>query len=209
MKKRSILLSVLLMLIFLLAACSSKDPFEGKWKGTLDLTAQFEDGIKAAYPQLEEYVNFEDLAVVIDITFEDGTLSMAVNQDSVKEFESHFAEDMEEVERGSLMLYLDTAGLSLEEAVAESGVTEEEYISDMIQSLETDKMKDTIKEITNEALAGFEKVNGPYTFNEETVNVRYDELEYESIMYTFEGNNLILTFYGEGFSLRVVCEKDK
>lgn len=210
MKKRNILLSVLLILTFtlMLGGCSSKDAFEGKWKGTLDLTRQIEDGIIEAYPELEEYVNFAGLTVGIDITFEDGMMSMSVNRTSVEEFENCFAEHMEEVEEGSLMVYLDTMGLSLEEAVAESGVTEEEYVSAMIQTLETDKMKESIVEIVNSALEGFEKVNGPYTFNEETINVRYEELEYEAIEYAFEGNSLILTFRGEGFSLRISCEKE-
>lgn len=208
MKKRNILLSVLLIFVLMLAGCSSKDAFEGKWKGTLDLTGQIEDGIIEAYPELEEYVNFADLTINIDITFEDGMMSMSVDQTSVAEFEDRFAEHMEEVEEGSLMVYLDTIGLSLEEAVAESGMTEEEYVSAMIQTLEMDKMKDSIVEIVNGSLEGFEKVNGPYTFNEETINVRYDELEYEAIEYAFEGNSLILTFRGEGFSLCISCEKE-
>lgn len=192
----------------LLGACSSKDAFEGKWKGTLDLTKQIRDGIVEAYPELEEYVNFEDLTFSVDVLFEDGMMSMSADESSVEEFENRFIEEMEAVEMGSLMVYLDAVELTLEEAVAESGVTEEEYISDMIQSLETDKMKENISEVIHIALEGFEKVNGTYTFNEETIHVRYDELEYETIEYTLEGKNLILTFRGEGFSLRMVCEKE-
>lgn len=207
MKKRNILFLVVVMLTFVLGACGSKDPFEGKWKGTLDITKQFEDGIVEAYPELAEYVDFEELTYVIDVTFEDGMMSMAVDENSVEEFTNHFAEGMVDIEKGSLMVYLDTAELTLEEAVAESGVTEEEYIANMLSILEVDKMKDTMTEITNGALSGFEKVNGPYTFNEETIHVRYEELEYETIAYAFEGDTLVLTFQGEGFSLKIVCEK--
>ena len=185
MRKRSILLSILLVLTFVLGACGSgKDPFEGKWQGKLDVTKQFEDGIIAAYPELEEYVNFEDLTFYIDVTFEDGMISMVVDPASVENFKSNFAE-----------------------AVAESGMTEEEYIASMVSVLEVDKMKENMTAVTDAALLGFESVNGPYTFNEQTVNVRYDEATYEAIEYTFEGEKLVLIFEGANFSLRIECTK--
>lgn len=208
MKKRSILLSILLVLTFVLGACGSgKDPFEGKWHGKLDVTKQFEDGIIAAYPELEEYVDFENLTFNIDVTFEDGMISMVVDPASVEAFKTNFANGMLGVEEGSLMLYLDAAGISLEEAVAESGMTEEEYVADMISVLEVDKMKENMTAVTDAALVGFESVNGPYTFNEQTVNVRYDEATYEAIEYAFEGENLVLIFKGANFSLRIECTK--
>ena len=208
MRKRSILLSILLVLTFVLGACGSgKDPFEGKWQGKLDVTKQFEDGIIAAYPELEEYVDFEDLTFYIDVTFEDGKISMEVDPASVDNFKRNFADGMLAVEEGSLMLYLDAAGITLEEAVAESGMTEEEYIADMVSVLEVDKMKENMTAVTDAALAGFASVNGPYTFNEQTVNVRYDEATYEAIEYTFEGEKLVLIFEGANFSLRIECTK--
>lgn len=207
MKKRSILISILLLFTMVLGACGSGDPFEGKWKGTLDVTKQFEDGIIAHYPELEEYVDFEDLTFVIDVTFSDGMMSMSVDQSSVENFNNKFAEGMIGVEEGSLMEYLDAAELTLEEAVAESGMTEEEYIASMVSVLPVEEMKKNMTEVTEAALAGFEAVNGPYTFNEETINIRYEEDEYEAVEYSFEGDDLILVFRGEGFSLRIECEK--
>lgn len=207
MKKRCLLLSILLAFSMLLGACGSGDPFEGKWRGTLDVTKQFEDGIVAKYPELAEYVDFENLIFMIDVTFEDGMMSMSVDEASEESFYQSFTEGMLKIEEGSLMVYLDAAGLTLEEAVAESGMTEEEYIASMISVMEVDKMKEAMTEVTNAALAGFADVNGPYTFNEETVNVRYESSVYEAIEYTFEGEKLILIFRGEGFSLRIECVK--
>lgn len=211
MKKRCLLLSILLVFSTLLGACGSGDPFKGTWKGTLDVTKQFEDGIVEHYPDLAEYVDFEDLTFVINITFSDGMMTMSVDQDSVENFNNNFAAGMIGVEEGSLMAYLNEAGLTLEEAVAESGMTEEEYIEYMLSSEEVteimDPMKENMMEVTEAALIGFESVNGPYTFNEETVNIHYNDDQYEAVEYSFEGDNLILVFRGENYSLRVECTK--
>lgn len=211
MKKRCLLLSILLVFSTLLGACGSGDPFKGTWKGTLDVTKQFEDGIVEHYPDLAEYVDFEDLTFVINITFSDGMMTMSVDQDSVENFNNNFAAGMIGVEEGSLMAYLNEAGLTLEEAVAESGMTEEEYIEYMLSSEEVTEimnpMKENMMEVTEAALTGFESVNGPYTFNEETVNIHYNDNQYEAVEYSFEGDNLILVFRGENYSLRVECTK--
>lgn len=208
MKKRCIVLSILLAFSMLLVACGSGDPFEGKWRGTLDVTKQFEDGIVAKYPELADYVDFEELVFVVDVTFDDGVMSMAVDQSSVDSFYTNFADGMLKVEEGSLMEYLNAVELTLEEAVAESGMTEEEYLEDVLtNALPVEQITASMTEVTDAALAGFEAVNGTYTFNEETLNVRYEETEYEAIEYSFEGDDLILIFTGDGFSLRVECEK--
>lgn len=199
----------------MLGACGSGNPFEGKWKGRLDVTKQFEDGIKAHYPDLVEYVDFEDLVFEIDVTFEDGVMSMAVDQSSVENFSTNFADGMLGVEEGSLMAFLDAAGVTLEEAVAESGMTEEEYVAARMSIPEVkeviEKMTTGMLSVTEMALSGFEAVNGTYTFNDDEVHVRYEDDKYEAIAYSFEGDDLILTFKGiikdQEFSLRIVCEK--
>lgn len=207
MKKRSILLSILFVLTMVLGACGSGDPFEGKWRGTLDVTKQFEDGIAENYPELAEYVDFEDLVFAVDVTFSDGIITMSVDDTSVEQFNQNFTDGMLKIEEGSLMLYLDAVDLTLEEAVAESGMTEEAYMESMLSVMQVDKMKEAMTEVTDAALAGFEAVNGPYTYNEESINVRYEEAYYEAVEYEFEGDDLILVFRGDGFSLRIECEK--
>ena len=84
MKKRCFLLSILLVISMMLGACGSGNPFEGKWTGKLDVTKQFEDGIKAYYPELEEYVDFEDLTFVIDVTFDDGMIKCTFRADMMQ-----------------------------------------------------------------------------------------------------------------------------
>ena len=215
MKRKYFLLSILLVFSMILGACGTGDPFKGEWRGTLDVTKQFEDGIKANIPELAEYVDFEDLIFEIDVIFEDGEMSMKIDSDCYETFDSNFKDGMVGVEVGSLMAFLDAAGITLEEAVAESGMEEEEYIEARLSIPEVKEVIDTMTTgmdtVTKQALTGFEKVKGTYTFNEEELHIRYEENMYESIAYDFEGDNLILIFkgmYGEQeFSLRVVCEK--
>ena len=142
-------------------------------------------------------------------------MSMAVDQSSVENFSTNFADGMLGVEEGSLMAFLDAAGVTLEEAVAESGMTEEEYVAARMSIPEVkeviEKMTTGMLSVTEMALSGFEAVNGTYTFNDDEVHVRYEDDKYEAIAYSFEGDDLILTFKGiikdQEFSLRIVCEK--
>jgi hypothetical protein len=216
MKKRSILFSILLVLTLVIGACGSgNDPFKGTWRGKLDVTKQFEDGIKERYPDLEEYVDFEDLVFELDVTFEDGVMWMHVVKASEERFDKNFADGMLAIEKGSLVEILEAKEILIEEEIAELGMTEEEYVAMMLNSEEVtsimNPMKENMKSITDAALAGFEAVNGTYTFNEEHLHIRYSDDKYEEIAYDFEGDNLVLTFDGEiqgqKYSLRIVCEK--
>ena len=217
MKKRCLLLSILLAFSMLVGACGTGDPFKGEWRGTLDVTQQFEDGIKANIPALAEYVDFEDLIFEIDVCFEDGEMFMTIDPECYEKFDANFKEGMAGIEIGSLMMFLESAGITLEEAVAESGLEEEEYLESRMNIPEVKEVIDTMSagmdSVTRGALAGFEKVRGTYTFNEEELHIRYDEGMYESIAYEFEGDDLILTFKGkfgeQEFLLRIVCEKQK
>lgn len=207
MKKRNILLSLLLVLTMMFTACGSGDPFEGKWIGTLDVTKQFNDGIIEHFPGLAEYAAFEDLVFVIDIEFADGMMTMSVDQDSIDAFNENFEAGMEILARGAVIVEAESTGLTLEEAVLESGLSEEEYIEARLAEMEMEKMKEAMQNVTNESVAAISSINGPYTYNTDDVNLRYEDDYYEAIEYEFEGNQLILTFRGESYSLRVECEK--
>ena len=211
MKKKSFLLSLVLMVMMILSACGGNsgngDPFEGQWKGTLDLTKQFEDGIIVNYPELEEYVDFEELVFMMDVVFEDGMMSLSVQEDSVENFMSHFETGMEKIGRDSLEDWLITQDLTLEEVVAESGTDEESYLASIFEQMGINQMTTSMKEVTNASLEGLSKIEGPYTFDETQIKLHHEDNTFEGIGYEFEGKDLILTIKGDGFSLRIVCEK--
>lgn len=212
MKKKPFLLSLLLVVMLILSACGGSsgnggDPFVGQWDGTLDLTKQFEDGIIANYPDLEAYVDFEELVFVMDVTFEDGMMSLSLQEDSVESFMANFEAGMQKIGRESLEDWLITQDMTLEEVVAESGTNEEVYLTSVFEQMGIDKMTASMKEVTNASLEGLSKIKGPYTFDETQLKLHHEDNTFEGIGYRFEGKNLILTIKGEGFSLRIECEK--
>ena len=209
MKKRNILLSLLLALTMMLTACGSGNKLEGKWIGTLDVTKQFNDGISAHYPALAEYATFEDLVFMVDVEFVDGMMKMDVDEASVEKFNENFDAGMMRIAEGAVKINVEATGLTLEEARLELGLSEEEFIQTKIAEMGINQMSDDMKKVTEESINAISSINGPYTYNDNDVNLRYEDDYYEAIEYSFEGKTLVLTFRGTNYSLRVECEKQK
>jgi len=210
MKRRIVLFSTMLVLVLVLAACSSNsgkgDPFKGKWRGTMDLTKQFNDGVIENYPELKDHVAFEELVFVLDITFEDGNMSMEVEPDSVDAFMVNFETGMEHVGKGALEDWLTTQDMTLEEVIAESGMDEETYLEERYEQMGIVEMTQSMRAVTNESLKGLEKLVGPYTYDNKNLKLHFEDNTFESIAYEFDGDNLVLKIKGEGFTLRIDCE---
>ena len=210
MKKRNILFALLLAMAMLLTACGGQKTVEGKWVGSLDLTKQFEDGIKAAYPDLAEYVDFEDLVIKLDVSFVDGQMTMAVQQDSVDSFNAKFAEGMNNIAIGYWEAGLALIDMDLEEAISESGMTEEQYHKRIYKETGIDKMITSMTEVTNQTLEKLSSMNGMYTTPvDNELRLYYTEDTYESMEYGFKGKKLNITIKGDSFSLLIQCEKSK
>lgn len=212
MKRRGILLSVLLILTMLVTGCgNSNQTLDGKWIGSLDVTKQFEDGIKEAHPDLAKYVDFEDLVFVLDIEFTEGQMSMSVQQDSIDTFNANFALGMEAIAEGYWEAGLaQTSGLTMEEAIYESGMSEEEYLEYIYKQTGIDKMLTAMTDITNTTLDKLSGMEGTYTTPvDNELRLYYTENEYESMEYGFKGKELNITIKGDNFSLLIECEKSK
>lgn len=211
MKKRNILFAVLLAMAMLVTACgSSNQTVEGKWVGTLDVTKQFEDGIKKGHPDLAKYVDFDELAFKMDIAFVDGQMSIEVQKESVDAFTKNFTEGMQAIAVSYWEDGLATIDLTLEEAISESGMTEEAYMERIYKETGIDKMIESMSSVTTGTVDKLSKMKGTYTTpvtNE--LRLYYTENEYESMEYGFKGKNLNITIKGEGFSLLIQCEKTK
>lgn len=211
MKKRNVLLAILLAMVMLITACAgNKQTLDGKWTGSLDVTKQFEDGIIAAYPDLKDYVDFEDLVFVLDIVFEEDQMSMVVQQDSIDAFNANFAEGIKGMAEGYWAAELAKYDMTLEEDISESGMTEEAYLARIYKDTGIDKMITSMNEVTNETLDRISKMKGVYTTPlENELRLYYTDTEYESMEYSFKGKALNIIIHGDEFSLLIECEKNK
>lgn len=212
MKKRNILFAILLMMTLFITACGSNNQtVEGKWVGSLDVTKQFEDGIKAAYPEVAEHVDFEELVFVLDIEFVEGQMSMSVQQESIDAFNANFAAGMKDMAEGYYADKLAEYDMTLEEDIAESGMAEEDYLKKIYKETQTDKMIEAMTEVTNSTLEKLSKMTGTYTTVGSELRLYYteDNQTFEGMEYSFKGENLNIVVKGDNFSLLIECEKSK
>ncbi len=209
MKKRNLLVTLLLVLSLFVTACGNGNPFVGKWTGKLDVTKQFTDGIVANYPELAEYVAFDELSFIINIEFTNDEMTMSVEQSSIDTFNANFTAGMESMGKAVLMKQLEEMDMTLEEAVAESGMDEEAYIESQLEAMQIYAMSDSMNEVTNEALKGLSKVEGSYTFDEKNITLFYADGSREDFGYVFEGDGLLISIAGQGYTLKIDCELQK
>lgn len=209
MKKRNILFAVVLAIAMMITACGGKQTLEGKWVGSLDVTKQFEDGVKRAYPDLADYVDFEELVFVLDIEFAEGQMSMSVQQESIDAFNANFAEGMKGMAEGYWADGLAKYDMTLEEDIYESGMTEEEYLQSIYKQTQIDKMIEGMNDITNKTLDRLSNMKGTYTVLDSELRLWYTEDDYEAMEHSFKGKALNIIVKGDNFSLLIECEKQK
>ena len=211
MKKRNILFALLLIMLMMVTACGSgQKSVEGKWIGSLDLTKQFEDGIKSSHPDLAKYVEFEELIFKMDIAFVDGKMSIDILEESVEDFNANFEEGMQNIAVNYWKDGLAVVDLSLEEAISESGMSEDEYYNRIYKETGIDKMITSMTELTNQTLEKLSAMKGTYTTPvAKELRLYYTEDKYESMEYGWKGKNLNITIKGDSFSLLIQCEKNK
>lgn len=209
MKKRNVLFALLLVMAMLVTACGgSLKSVEGKWVGTMDLTKQFEDGVKTAYPDLADYVDFDGLEFKLDMSFVDGQMTMVVQQDSIESFNENFANGVKDMAVGYWEAGLAQIGMDLEEAISESGMTEEQYLNRIYSETSIDKMLKSMTDVTNKTLEKLSEMKGTYTTVADELRLYYTEDTYESMKYGFKGKTLNITIKGDSFSLLIQCEKN-
>lgn len=213
MKKTKMIFALFLAIMMMLTACGNQNQsLDGKWVGYLDVTKQFEDGVKKANPKLEKFVDFEDLVFVLDISFVDGQMSMSVRQESIDAFNKNFAEGMKELAEEYWEAGLAQYDMTIEEERYESGLSEEDYLNQIYQSTGIDQMITSMTDVTNKTLDKLSNMKGLYTTpvnNELRLYYTEDNQEYESMQYKFKGKKLNITIKGEGFSLLIECERNK
>ena len=100
--------------------------------------------------------------------------------------------------------------MDLEEAISESGMTEEQYHKRIYKETGIDKMITSMTEVTNQTLEKLSGMNGMYTTPvDNELRLYYTEDTYESMEYGFKGKKFNITIKGDSFSLLIQCEKSK
>ena len=111
----------------------------------------------------KKYVDFEELVFVLDISFVDEQMEMTVRQDSIDTFNANFADGMQNMAVGYWEAGLATIDLTLEEAIAESGMTEEQYMERIYRETGINKMVESMTTVTTDTIAKLSGMKGMYT----------------------------------------------
>lgn len=203
MKKRSLLVTLLLVLTMLVTACGgSTNPFEGKWKGTCDLTDYIVDSMVAGDPTLEEYVDFEELSFVINFTFEGDEISMSVDDDSIDTFVANAEDGIRNMLDKYMRAQLEGTGIDVEFLASANGYDSYDALLDgMVSEMGLSAMIDPL----TEAL----ELEGTYEYDEEDgiLTVTYEDGSEEEMKFEFDGDDLTITVSDGADEFDIKCEK--
>lgn len=125
------LLGVVLLLGLLLSlwGCRAKENIVGTWEGTLDFSKAFSQGVTEGDEEAGQYFNITGMNLTVRMTFrKNGTYTVSVDEKSAKaafrDIESQLAAGM----RAYIGSLLEGTGMSVDDALAQSGTTVEEMI---------------------------------------------------------------------------------
>ena len=125
MKKQLSLILCLVMLISLVFTGCGATTIVGVWKGTIDMTDMLTEQISGADESMAEYFSFDGIALDVNMTFnEDGTCSMAFNEEDVQKMMEKLIEQMLPVMSAMIE---DLSGMSFADFLTISELTEEEF----------------------------------------------------------------------------------
>lgn len=229
MKKRSILLSILLVVSMFITACGAADPFEGKWSGNCDLTDYIMDELLVEYEEYAEYFEFDDLTIGFDFEFEEGNVTMSVNEESMDTFIANLEDGVynmmdKMIVNEMIVMYQgmlpdeniqtldDVAALTdgmyangqaiLDDVASESGyATYEEFLTAAIEEIDAEGMMDSLIEDFD--------ISGTYEYDEEegVLTFYYEDDTYEEMQYKFTDDTLMIRLSDGEAEFDVECEK--
>lgn len=158
----------------------------GTWEGELDMTEAIMQQVGAGAEGLE----IEDFSVTAVFTFkEDGTYTMAFDEDSVEDAFDGLVEDLSVFMEDMMKEQAEAAGMTLEQLMEAAGMTMDDLVDMVVQSLEEEDLVDTLVE-ESKTEGKYEAKDGKlYTTDDPDEDI--DEDVYDT--YTLEGDVLTLT----------------
>lgn len=230
MKKRSLLLTVLLVFTMFITACGTKvSPFEGKWVGTFDMTDYVMDVVSADenFEAYGDYLTLENLILKVNFSFEGEDMQMSVDEDSidalVENLENSMYDMMDKMMRDMLMneykkVFADVETLDDVAALTNGMYADGQAILDSVATIQGydnyDQMiTETVAsinmgEMMTEACASLD-LSGTYGYDEETgiLTMYYEDNTYEEMQYVFVDDELVIRVTADDVEFDFHCEK--
>lgn len=200
MKKRNLLLSLLMSFVLLFTACgSTPSPFEGTWKGTWNLADIMMQSIQGS--GMEDYTDFSDLELVIDLTFEKDDVSISVSEDSVTAFADTLESTIIEASDSFIEATALESGCTVDDLYAAMNMTRDQYLAVLVEGMDLTAVKDELCRNLD--------ISGTYEYDEETskFTITYENGEEEVFDYAFNGEALTLNVDIDGMNVVIDCEK--
>ena len=144
MKKAFSILIILVLIFSLLVGCGVSDNEKaiGKWEGEWDLSTALNSMLAENMGDSENYFNFDDfkLKVVFDFT-EDGTLKVAITEDSIKAAFESLRDDLKDGLRKMYQKLIDENkyNMTVDELLAQTNLSLDQLVEQAFSeaSLET------------------------------------------------------------------------
>lgn len=204
MKKCNLLVTLILTLALMLVGCGGKsdpNPFAGTWKGTLDYTEFIKEEIAAGDPTVGQYLNFEDLTLVLLFEFTEEDLSLSVDDASKQEFVTKVETALVSMVDAMMADMAAQNDMTVEDLYNGMETTRDEYVDILISEMNMSAMIDEMAEAL--------ELGGTYKYDEEKITLYYEDDTYEEMKYAFEGETLTITVTDGETSFDIVCEKAK
>lgn len=160
----------------------------GKWKSEIDFSELFTEAMTGGDEELAQYFEIKDIYLTFYFTFnKDGTYKLELDKEAS-------AKNMEKLQLAIVKGYVEVifAGMGVEitfeEFLAESGMTTDEVLSEIMGDESIDEMVEEFEE------TGKWKVKGNKLYT--TIDGEFDESEYDT--FVLSGNKLtLLETFGE------------
>ena len=202
MRKQSLLVSLILTFALVITACGQKNPFPGTWRGTYDLTDFITASVSGGDEDIEKYLEFENLSFEYVYEFTEGELQTTVDEASFESFSKNFKNSFLEGVKAKIIADLEQQGLSYEEYVDDSGLTEEELIASKLEDVDLDAWIASIRDVA-EVLA----FDGSYMYTDDTITILFDNGTYTEMKYAMDGKTMTITISDGEMEIPISCEK--
>ena len=190
MKKFLCVVLTLVLLVSVLAGCSSKsDELVGTWEGQIDMTDMVNEQLGAEFAGM---FTLDDMVFTMSITFnKDGTYQVNLDRESVEAAFNGMVDDMKDGLIDMLEAEIAAMGvdMSVEDMLAASGMDMDQLMEEALAEVDMDSLIDGV--MAESSFSGNYKAKDGKLFLSDGLDYQPDPEIYE--LYSVSGNTLTLT----------------